>query len=111
MKSTELKKQIEVINEVLKHALEVRSRLTKELERAESKEFIRANKIKKADVQLPDGGGIPYFWSLDEFSRWCKTGTAKPWCCWNERLYRTSEIIITGARSSRTPARYTDLTS
>lgn len=68
-------------------------RLKRALQKAESLEFIRVNKITKSSVQLSDGEDLPWMGDVWQFGKWLKDNSDKPWCAWNGLIYQSSEII------------------
>ena len=62
----------------------------------DSRNLIRLMCIKREDVQLRDGDGIPFFGHISQFGAWLKTIPAinrKRFCSWNGWIYLTSEVI------------------
>lgn len=51
------------------------------------------NPIKsRADVEMSDGPGKPYFGHIDAFVAWLKEHSDKNWAEWNTRIYRMSDL-------------------
>ena len=108
MDSTKLKSLIAEVDEEMRPLLEMKASLSRQLMKAESEDFIRANKITKSNVQHCDGDDLPRFGIIYKFGEWCEKFSDKPWCCWNGALYQTSEIIR-GRIARDAPGRYEDL--
>lgn len=59
----------------------------------DSIEFVRANQITLADVELSSGDGKPYFGIINSFIDWLKTHPQKRFAEWNTCLYFTSDLL------------------
>jgi hypothetical protein len=59
-----------------------------------SREWIAANNVTAAKVQLSSAEGLPYFGDVMTFARWMKdTGCSAPWAEWNGLLYSSAELM------------------
>lgn len=105
MNSHSIRSEIGKLQAELQPLLERARILSRELEDCESIEFIAANKIKKSEVQMSRGDGIPFHGDIYSFSEWMKkTNCQSDWCEWNGRIYRTSDAI-TGRIKFNSPAK------
>jgi len=55
-----------------------------------SREFIAANKITCADVEMSEGG--KWFNDAWEFAEYLRLNSKKRWAEWNGRIYHTSDL-------------------
>lgn len=82
-----------------------RDRLSVELRRAMSVEYVSANRITRADVEFtPDN---PWFGNVYQFGKWLKDNSRKNWATWNGCIYRTSDLIL--GHMPPSPARVEDV--
>jgi len=76
-----------------------------------SKQFIAANKITKADVEMSSGEGKPWFGSVDQFRDLLKKQPKlKRFAEWNERIYFTTDILQGKLPQNDMPATIRELT-
>lgn len=74
--------------------LAMMDRLRMQRRELESKAFIAANRITKADVELSSGDDKPWFGVIDEFVTWLKAQPShKRFAEWNERIYYTTDLL------------------
>lgn len=73
----------------------------------ESRAFIAANDIKRADVEMSYGEGKPWFGTVYDFTRWIRANSRKNWAEWNGRIYRVSDLL--NNRMPDMPATVNDL--
>lgn len=91
--SDSLSKEIEVIEAMLK-PLDERLRVLKDRFYDQmSIEWIEANGVKKADVEMSSGEEKPWFGTVDEFAVWLGANSSKPWAEWNGWIYKTEDVI------------------
>lgn len=68
--------------------------LQRQLRDALSREFIAANRIRRADVQMSSGPGVPYFGHIKVYIEWLRsTRCAKRYAEWNMWLYPVAELL------------------
>lgn len=108
MSEESLKNKISEISKEINPLLEQRELLNRQLRDVQSVDFIKANDIKKSNVQLSDGDGVPYFGIATKFGEWMVKNSTKKWCEWNGSIYLSSEIER-GRMSRDAPGRYSDL--
>ena len=59
-----------------------------------SREWIAANGVTAAQVQLSADAELPYFGDVLHFGQWMKAaGCTRRWCEWNDRIYSSAEIM------------------
>ncbi len=95
----------EAANKLLAEKLE---RLNREKRDLQSRAFIAANNIRRADVEMSDGPGTPYFGHIAAFVAWLKEHSDKNWAEWNTRIYRMSDLKA-GRMPDDMPATTSDL--
>lgn len=83
-------------------------RLNREKRDLQSRAFITANNIRRADVEMSDGPGKPYFGHIADFVEWLKEHSDKNWAEWNTRIYRMSDLKA-GRMPDDMPATTSDL--
>lgn len=90
----ELEADLAALDAQLRPLMKRKSMIEDELRAERSKEFIRVNKIARADVQSSKGeacGGVwhtTYYW----FGEWLRSSRCtKTWCEWNGQLHRTAD--------------------
>lgn len=90
----EIDKELAEIELKTKPLIERQFALSRKRAELASKQFIAANKITKADVEMSSGEGKPWFVTVREFSVWLKKlPTLKRFAEWNERIYFTTDIL------------------
>ncbi len=67
-------------------------RLNREKRDLQSHAFIAANNIRRADVEMSDGPGKPYFGHIAAFVAWLNEHSDKKWAEWNTVIYRMSDL-------------------
>lgn len=71
-------------------------------------EFIRANGVTRADVQMSCGDGVPLFMLMQQFAEWMTSrGSLKRFAEWNQRIYFTTDLVA--GRMPDMPATIDDL--
>lgn len=89
-----LEKEIQEIKALITPLADRLQKLERTLVSEKSREFVRVNHITRADVQLSNGNGVPWFGVINVFCRWLETHQPrKPWAEWNGRIYRSSDLI------------------
>ena len=101
--STEIEKEIADLQKQLRDPLARLNFLSKELSDAKSHEYIKANNIKRDDVQFSSGNDMPWFGDVWTFATWCRSNSEKNWAEWNHRIYRMSDLLE--GRRPESPAR------
>ena len=92
----------------IKPLVEKLERLTRQKREQDSRAYIAANKITRADVESSSGEGKPWFGVISEFIEWMRAQPRrKPWAEWNTLIYRTSDLLC--GRMPESPARIDDL--
>jgi len=72
-------------------------------------QFIEANNITRADVEMSSGDDRPYFGVIETFAKWMKNrGTHKRFAEWNGTIYFTTDLL-NGRMPRDMPARTSDL--
>lgn len=90
----DLKEWIAVRRQIIAELEQEARSKERELQKLESQEFIRVNKITRKDVQFCDGDGVPYFGMASNFADWLrKTESSKPWASWNGTIHHTGDLI------------------
>ena len=72
-----------------------------------AQEFIADNGITRADVELSDGEGKPFFYHINTFIDWLKNHSTKNYAEWNTTIYRQSDLKA--GRMPEMPATINDL--
>ncbi len=99
---------LEDLNAQISKLTAERDRLQRAADKAASIEFIRVNRITRADVQMSSGKGIPWSGDIGTFGRWCALHSTKRWAEWNGAIQHMSDVVH-GRWSSETPGRMEDL--
>ena len=103
MKSPQLRTAIQTLEAEIQPLLQKLTGLRRQLETAESREFIAANGITRAEIQLSSGPGVPWFGDVGTFGAWLKAQpSVKRWAEWNGRVFHSADLI--SGRMPRTPA-------
>ena len=80
-----------------------------ELSKLRSLEWIQANGVTRDNVEFASGDAAAFwFVTVSDFAAWLKEHSAKPFCEWNGKLYRTRELLDRSAYLSG-PGRTEDL--
>lgn len=103
MTSKEIIDRIGALEAKLAPTLKELNQFRTDLVVALSKEFIAANRITRADVELSDLGKGEYFGTAWNFGDWLRANSTKRWAEWNGLVYHASDII--NHRLRETPAR------
>ena len=105
-----IEKHIDLIDEEIELLLERAAPLKRHLAKAKSIKFIEENKITRDQVQRHDEYAMPCIRNVWTFAKWMEENSNKKWFCWNEILYRSSEIIA-GRMDHNAVGRFEDLPS
>lgn len=94
MSASHLKQEIALLDQAIGPLVEKKERLLRELRETESRTFIEVNNIRRNDVQLSSGEGLPYFGNVFTFIAWLRSQKeVKLWSEWNTQLHYTSKLL------------------
>ncbi len=100
---------IAALDKFLAPFLAARDELKRQYDEAQSREWIAANGVTRANVIDSNEKGAPYHGMLSEFGRWIKAqGRTEQWAEWNGRIYPSAEVIA-GRMERDAPGRYEDV--
>lgn len=105
-----IEKELEEIELKMRPLRSARAELKSQLDGKKSEAFIRDNGITKDQVQRCDDDGMPWMGDIHSFGEWMAANSNKPWCCWNDRLYKSQEIIA-GRMARFAVGRYENLSA
>ena len=101
-------REIEETKQAIRPLAEKLERLNRQLADMESRAFIEANKITRADVEMSSGDDKPWLGTVGEFGRWMRThACSKRWAEWNGRIYFAADLMAN--RMPDMPGRTSDL--
>lgn len=88
------KRELEDATKKLSEAMRLEQDCRFRVERLRSQKFIADNGIRKADVQLSNGEGMPYFLTVTGFAKWISHHPPmKRWAEWNGAIYHTTDLL------------------
>ena len=90
--SASLALQIAELQSTLRPLLNRMSDLKSAERKALSREFIAANQITRADVEMSSGEGKEWFRTAWEFGIWISANSSKKWAEWNGRIYHSADL-------------------
>jgi hypothetical protein len=88
-----VQREIEEAKQTIRPLAKKLERLNRQLADMESRAFIEANKITRADVEMSAGDGKPWFGTVTEFGLWMRTHGSKRWAEWNGRIYHAADLM------------------
>ena len=97
-----VKEYIESYKTKLRESEEIRRKI-------KSRDFIAANEITMADVELSSGDDRPYFGDVWNFAKWLKSNSAKRFAEWNGQICFQSDLIAGKLRTEHMHATIDDL--
>lgn len=71
--------------------------------------FVAVNGIRRADLEMSDGPGKPFFGHVRAFAEWLRENSDKTWAEWNTIIYNAGDLKV-GRMPPDMPATLDDLT-
>lgn len=91
--SESLSKEIATLQAMINPLKERIKILEKQYSDALSCEWIKANNVKKSDVEFSYGDEKPWFGEDSNFIKWLEKNSNKPWAEWNGLIYKTEDLL------------------
>lgn len=105
--SEALNSAIKSLEEQIRPLAETLIDLRRQKKNLDASQFIIANGIKRADIEMSSGEGKPYFGTISPFINWLRAHSNKNWAEWNTTIYRSSDLLA--GRMPDMPATISDL--